>query len=95
MPRALLSLTIISSPTSEPVAVEFDPNVKRVTCVRQLTTNNQIISFALAADGQNAVTTRYSVQPATDGGVHRLNSKCTLSLGLVNETPAQHLDRRS
>jgi hypothetical protein len=53
---------------SEPVAVEFDPNVKRVTCVRQLTTNNQIISFALAADGQNAVTTRYSVQPSTDGG---------------------------
>jgi hypothetical protein len=53
---------------SEPVAVEFDPNVKRVTCVRQLTTNNQIISFALAADGQDAVTTRYSVQPATDGG---------------------------
>jgi hypothetical protein len=53
---------------SEPVAVEFDPDLQRVTCVRQLTTNNQFMSLALVADGQNAVTTRYSVQPGTDGG---------------------------
>lgn len=52
---------------SEPVAVEFDPNIERVTCTRQLATNNQFINLILGADGENGVTTRYSVQPGTNG----------------------------
>lgn len=53
---------------SESVAVEFDPNLKRVICERRLTTNNQLITLSLAANGQNAVAARYSVQPGTSGG---------------------------
>lgn len=53
---------------SDPVALEFDPNIERVTCTRQLATNNQFINLILGADGENGVTTRYSVQPGTDGG---------------------------
>ncbi len=53
---------------SDPVAVEFDPNIERVTCTRQLITNNQFINLMAGADGQNGVTTRYSVQPGTNGG---------------------------
>lgn len=53
---------------SDPVAVEFDPNIERVTCTRQLITNNQFINLMAGADGQNGVTTRYSVQPGANGG---------------------------
>jgi hypothetical protein len=52
---------------SEPVAVEFDPNLRRVTCDRRLTTNNQLVNLTLS-DGGNGVTTRYTVQPGSSGG---------------------------
>jgi hypothetical protein len=53
---------------SDPIAVEYDKDLQRVTCQRQLTTNNGLMIMSMRVAGKNAITTNYSVQPGARGG---------------------------
>ena len=53
---------------SEPIAVQYDRELQRVICQRQLTTNNSLMSLTMKSVGKTAITTNYSVQPGASGG---------------------------
>jgi hypothetical protein len=53
---------------SEPVAIQYDGELQRVICQRQLTTTNDLVNLSMLSVGKKAITTNYSVQPGPSGG---------------------------
>ena len=55
---------------SDPLAVDFNPDIHRVTCDRDMTTTNGLVNLSLLAEGRRSFTTRYSVQSGSTFGTY-------------------------